>query len=54
MVEAKNLGANVKEGDLIKLKSLPKGLQAELLDEKTENIKERAKAIKEQPLRRNQ
>ncbi|WNS79522.1 hypothetical protein RRU94_18510 [Domibacillus sp. DTU_2020_1001157_1_SI_ALB_TIR_016] len=52
-VEAEKLGAHVKEGDLIKIESLPEGLQVEFLEEETENIKEKARVIKEQLLKRN-
>lgn len=52
-IEAEKLGAYVKEGDLIKIESLPEGLQVEYLEEKTENIKEKARVIKEHLLKRN-
>lgn len=54
LVKAEKLGANIKEGDLIKIESLPEGLQIELLEKETESIKEKAKAIKEQLLKRSE
>ena len=54
LVEVEKLGANVKEGDLIRIEYLPEGLQVELLKEETESMKEKARAIKEQLLKRNQ
>ena len=54
LVKVEKLGANVKEGDLIRIEYLPEGLQVELLKEETESMKEKARAIKEQLLKRNQ
>ncbi|WP_050180629.1 DUF3006 family protein [Domibacillus robiginosus] len=54
LVEVEKLGANVKEGDLIKIESLPKGLQIDLLEKETESIKEKARTIKEQLLKRRE
>ncbi|MCM3787446.1 DUF3006 domain-containing protein [Domibacillus indicus] len=51
LLEVKKLGAHVREGDLIKIVSLPEGLQVELLKEETESIKEKAGAMKEQLLK---
>lgn len=53
LIEVIKFGAHVKEGDLIKIESLPEGLKVELLKEETESIKEEARAIKEQLLKRN-
>lgn len=41
----------MREGDLIKIVSLPEGLQVEVLEGETESIKEKARAIKEQLLK---
>ncbi|WP_285878882.1 hypothetical protein [Domibacillus indicus] len=38
---------------MIKIESLPEGLQVEFLEKETENIKEKARVIKEQLLKRN-
>ncbi|MEM1504794.1 DUF3006 family protein [Domibacillus sp. 8LH] len=54
LVEAEKLGTHVKEGDLIEIESLPEGLQVELLEEETESIKEKARAIKEQLLKQTE
>ncbi|WP_309087264.1 hypothetical protein [Domibacillus sp.] len=48
------LGVHVKEGDLIKIEFLPGGLQVELLEGETESIKEKARMIKEQLLKRSE
>ncbi|MCM3788199.1 hypothetical protein M3221_07265 [Domibacillus indicus] len=48
LVEVEKLGANVKKGDLIKIISLPGGLQIDLLEEET------ARAIKEQLLKQTE
>lgn len=54
LIEVEKLRANVKEGDLIKIESLPEGLQAELLKEETEIIEEKARAFKERLLKRSE
>lgn len=54
LVEVEKLGAHVGEGDLIKIESLPEGLQVELLKEETESIKAKARATKEQLLNRTE
>ncbi|WP_309087306.1 DUF3006 family protein [Domibacillus sp.] len=54
LVEAEKLGTHVKEGNLIKIVSLPEGIQVEFLEEETESIKEKARAIKEQLLKQTE
>lgn len=54
LVEAEKLGTHVKEGNLIKIVSLPEGLQVEVLEEETESIKEKARAMKEQLLKQTE
>lgn len=54
LVEIEKLGAHVKEGDLIKIESLPEGLQVKLLKEETESIKEKVREIKKQLFNRNE
>ncbi|WP_255821866.1 hypothetical protein [Domibacillus sp. PGB-M46] len=38
---------------MIKIESLPEGLHVQFLEEETKNIKEKARVIKEQLLKRN-
>ncbi|WNS79517.1 DUF3006 family protein [Domibacillus sp. DTU_2020_1001157_1_SI_ALB_TIR_016] len=54
LIEAEKLGAHVREGDLIKIVSLPEGLQVEVLEGETESIKEKARAMKEQLLKQTE
>ncbi|MCI2254196.1 DUF3006 family protein [Domibacillus sp. PGB-M46] len=54
LVEAEKLGTHVKEGNLIKIVSLPEGLQVEVLEEETESIKEKARVMKEQLLKQTE
>jgi hypothetical protein len=54
LIPVEKLDPNVQEGDLIRIEFFPDGIKVELLKEETESIKEKARAIKEQLLKRNQ
>ncbi|MGG3452103.1 DUF3006 domain-containing protein [Domibacillus aminovorans] len=54
LIEVEKLRSNVKEGDLLRIEFFSDGIKVEILKEETESIKERARAIKEQLLKRKQ
>lgn len=54
VIDVQELGVNVQEGDIIRIESLSDGLKVELLKEETESVKEKARAIKEQLLKRSE
>ncbi len=54
LIEVEKLGSNVKEGNLLRIEFFSDSIKVEILKEETESIKERARAIKEQLLKRKQ
>ncbi|MGG3451537.1 hypothetical protein ABER98_16995 [Domibacillus aminovorans] len=48
------IGSDMQEGDLIRIELFSGDVKIKFLKEESESIKERARAIKEQLLKRNQ